>query len=632
MINVNVNHTGIRFEEESLRYTLARNDATWGWSEDYVPHMECEEGTVKFEDALHISHEKVENGIGMGIRSLFRGFQVEGVEVPYTFETFVWIEKSTEHIYFEWIPVCEDGLKVKHMYWPGEMAFEEKKDNWYTLLNMQQGLMIPNTWETELAPIVFDGFFGTAGGYMPWFGQVKDRNGYIAICTTPWNAGYHAEHPAGGPYTHVGVWYEPSLGKMDYRRIMRYSLLDDCDYNELCKVYRTYVKEQGRLRTLREKAAKVPAVDELIKCSFIHMGIKTYVRKESDFYDPKDPERNNSLTTFAQREEELKKYHEAGAGKLYLHLDGWAEPGYDNNHPDYPPACEEAGGWEGMKSLADSMHESGDLFGIHDQYRDYYMSSESFDEDYACRLVDGTIPTHQRWAGGPQSYLCGTQAPYYVKRNFAELEKNGINLDCAYLDVFTCNEGDECNNPRHRMSRRECQEERNHCFDYLMSKGILPSSEEVSDWCVPSMVFSHYAPYDFMLREPGGPRYGVPVPLFNLVYHDCLIAPWMMERVSKSEDYMLYALLNGGAPYFRRDGAYPNFDGSFENVVETGVEEDIKRCNLVSGLYQKVAKQEMVRHEMVNGNYDVQRTEFADGTIVTIDFKKQTYEIGTKED
>ena len=51
-------------------------------------------------------------------------------------------------------------------------------------------MMIPNTWPEELQPVIFDGFFGTAGGYMPWFGQVRGREGYIAICVTPWNAGY----------------------------------------------------------------------------------------------------------------------------------------------------------------------------------------------------------------------------------------------------------------------------------------------------------------------------------------------------------------------------------------------------------------------------------------------------------
>lgn len=53
----------------------------------------------------------------------------------------------------------------------------------------------------------------------------------------------------------------------------------------------------------------------------------------------------------------MKELHELGAGKLYLHLDGWAEPGYDNKHPDYTPACEEAGGWKDMKELADTMQK-----------------------------------------------------------------------------------------------------------------------------------------------------------------------------------------------------------------------------------------------------------------------------------
>ena len=36
-----------------------------------------------------------------------------------------------------------------------------------------------------------------------------------------------------------------------------------------------------------------------------------------------------------------------------------------------------------MKDLADTLHEAGYLFGIHDQYRDYYRAAPSFDENYA---------------------------------------------------------------------------------------------------------------------------------------------------------------------------------------------------------------------------------------------------------
>lgn len=619
--------TELWLDEGTLRFGMGRQGVDWNWNQTYVPRMETADGIIRFADAASIEHEIVKNGIGEGIRSTYKGFVKDGKEVPYAFETYVWVEDTTKDIFFEWIPLCEEGLEIQKLYWPGEMEFEQPDEKWYTLVNTQQGTMIPNTWDQEFEGPVFDGYYLTAGGYMPWYAQIKDRDGYIAISTTPWNGGYSVDHPANGPYTHVGNWFEPNLGKMDYRRIVRYTLLSDCDYNDMCKTYRTYVKEQGRLRTLGEKAVQVPSVDRLIGCSFIHTGIKTSVREDSDFFDPEKPTINNSLTTFAQREEEIRKIHETGIKDVYLHLDGWAEPGYDNCHPDYGPVCEEAGGRDGMKSLVDTMHEFGYLFGIHDQYRDYYLAAPSFDEDYACRLTDGSIPTHQRWAGGPQSFLCGSQAPYYVRRNFDRLEKDGIELDCAYLDVFTCNEGDECNNPRHRVSRKECYEARANCFNYLMSRGILPSSEEVSDWCVPSMVFSHYAPYDFMLREPGEPKLGIPVPLFSLVYHDCLITPWMMDKVDEHDDYMLYALLNGGAPYLRRDGAYPNFDGSFETKITFTLEESVERCKVVADLHKKVAKCEMVRHEMVGGDAMVQKAVYSDGTEVTVDFREQTYQI-----
>ncbi len=627
MENIYTKGTEIRFDESRLSFTITHEGDSWNWGEGFRPRMECEEGTIYFADAKKISHEEWKTGIGHGILSHFEGFELNGADAGIAFDTIVWIEEVSGDVFFEWVPLSTETVKVKSVYWPGYMEFDEKKDGWYTLLNWQQGLLVPNTWKTAVDKIVFDGFMGTAGAYMPWFGQVKDRAGYIAICEQPWNAAYYTEHPAEGPYTHVGIRWEPSLGKMDYRRVMKYSFVKDCDYNDLCKIYRNYVIEKGRFKSLAEKAVKTPSIDQLIGSAFLHKGIKTQVMTNSDFYDAENPDKNNHLTPFSVRTEEIKKFHELGVEKLYLHLDGWAEPGYDNQHPDYLPACEKAGGWKAMKELSDTMHECGYLFGIHDQYRDYYYAAKTFDENFATRLADGTIPSHARWAGGPQTYLCATQAPFYVKRNFTEIMDNGIKLDCAYLDVFTCNEGDECSHPWHKMTRRECYEYRNACFEYLLSKGILPSSEEVNDWAIPSLVFCHYAPYDFMLDRPGSPKKGIPVPLFNLVYHDCLIEPWMMDKVSEEEDYMLYAVLNGGAPYLVRDGAYQNTDGSFAGGVEITIEDQIKRCKVVSDLHEKVAKCEMVRHEMVDGNPEVQRTTFADGTVVTVDFQAQTYQI-----
>ena len=67
----------------------------------------------------------------------------------------MWIEESTEDVYFEWIPLEEKDLHVEKVFWPGPMEFDKPKDSWYTLLTRQQGLLIPNTWDTALSSIFF---------------------------------------------------------------------------------------------------------------------------------------------------------------------------------------------------------------------------------------------------------------------------------------------------------------------------------------------------------------------------------------------------------------------------------------------------------------------------------------------
>ena len=617
----------LTLNEENLHFTVEAQGQQWNWGRDYRPEILLEDGrSLAFSQAEEIIHSLWITGVGRGIRSQYQGFSLDGEKLPFCFETICWIEEVTGHVYFEWIPVEDRGLSVKAVYWPGYMEFEENSPRYYSVLNILQGILLPNNWENEVRKLSFDGQLCSNTAYMPWFGQIRPEGGYIAICQQPWDAAYQVDHPAGGPYTHVSIRWLPSLGRMDYRRVMRYSFSGSCDYNDLCKMYRQYALETGLLVTLREKAARSPLVDKLIGSAIVHKGIKTHVCPGTLFYDEDHPEKNDHLVSFEQRRQEILNYREKGIKKLYLHLDGWGDPGYDNRHPDYLPACQAAGGWEGLKALSDTMEDCGSMLGLHDQYRDYYFDAPSFQREFACQAPDGSILDVARWAGGRQSYLCASQAPYYVKRNFEEVLAHGIHLEASYLDVFTCNEGDECANPRHRMTRRECFQYREQCFQYLLSKGILPSSEEVTDWSMRSLVFSHYGPYDFMLQKPGSPRKGVPVPLFNLVYHDCVILPWLMDHIEGQEDYLLYALLNGGAAYMDKDGAYPGCDGSFQDEGKH-LEEEIRRYRIVAELQQRVAKCEMVRHQFLEGDWMKQKTRFSDGTEVTVNFHNNTFHI-----
>lgn len=566
------------------------------------------------EDAFYITKEdkKVsfqEDFIKKEIRTTGLG---QGVYTTYTyFDTYVWKEDSTGNYYFEWIPKIDENIKEVH--WPNTFVCDSESG--YSTIPYLQGLLIPNRYEYDYSHIAFDGQFTSCAAYMPWLAQTDHGYGYIAINETPWDSKYKIDHDQIG--TRLQFVWLTSLGKMSYKRVVRYTFEKNMDYNRACKIYREYVKETGLFKSLKEKKINLPQIEKLEQCSVVHTGIKAHTEPDSRFYTGQ----KDVIHSFESVETMIQNLHEKGAEKLYLHLDGWADPGYDNCHPDYLPACIEAGGWSGLEALQQSLTSKKDLFGLHDQYRDYYYKAKTHDENQAIQLEDGSYYEHSNWAGGRQNYLCASFASKYVKRNYSEILKH-IHLDCVYLDVFSCNEMDECFNPEHRMSRKECMEYRRACFQYMISKGIIPSSEECSDWAMRELVFSHYGPYEFMMKEENEKKMGIPVPLFNLVYHDCFILPWPMEK--KKEDYMLYALLNGGIPYVVRNAPYDNVDGNFGSDG-LSMDERIKRANIVQDFYQKVKEQEMVEHRILNENQ--QQAIYSNGMAVTINIKDNTYKI-----
>lgn len=583
------------------------NGAEWVGDEKFLPRITTPEGDISFTSAHSIGHSVWVTGLGRGIHSVYK--QIPGLG-GLEFETICWVEGATGHVIFEWIPTCEPtNVKINQVHYPS--AFKLNGEHAYTVINFLQGMMLPNNWDKDFPKMPFGGQMCSEAAYMPWWGQVNGKASYIAIAEQPWDAAYSVKHPAGGP-TRVEIGWLPTLGKMEYRRSMRFVFAKDCDYNGLCKIYRAYAEEKGLLVTLREKETRIPHLNRLIGGSVVHLGTKTHVVEGGRYYDRENPEKNDNLIPFEVRTRQMKEIASAGIRKAYLHLDGWGQPGYDNQHPDYLPACEEAGGWEKLRELSLTCKENGFLFGLHDQYRDYYLDAKTYDPQMAVRLADGTRYEHQIWAGGKQNYLCPSQQPMYVKRNFEEVLAQGVHLDASYLDVFTCNEPDECSHPLHSVTRKECLEYRKQCFDYLLSRQILTSSEEVIDWAMPSLVFCHWAPYT-------GGAAGIPVPLLNLCYHDCVIIPWMLGKgtwgTPEGQSGFLHALLNGGIGYLNPELPEDEFRANVEQV------------KIVSALNEKVARAEMLKHEFLSEDGNIQRTTFADGTQVTVDFAKEVYEI-----
>ena len=108
MTSVNVNNLEIQVNE-SGHVTFTRDGVTWKFREGFQPRLECEEGILNFEDALSISRDVITSGVGEGIRSHYEGFKAGNQTVPYSFDTIVWVEAASSDVFFEWVPLNEEG-------------------------------------------------------------------------------------------------------------------------------------------------------------------------------------------------------------------------------------------------------------------------------------------------------------------------------------------------------------------------------------------------------------------------------------------------------------------------------------------------------------------------------------------
>ena len=271
---------------------------------------------------------------------------------------------------------------------------------------------------------------------------------------------------------------------------------------------------------------------------------------------------------------------------------------------------------------------------MHDQYRDYYYDSPVFDKEKAVTNIDGTNPYCSIWDGGEHSYLCSEFALEAVKRTYTELEEHGVDVQGAYLDVFSIMQGDECFHKDHRITREESMQFRGECFDYLNEKGFIMSSEEPGMQLLNHLALVHHGPHALRPQENGA-AVGIPVPLGNLVYHDCIMVPWNWFNnwgIPKGEDGDLYGALNAGMPYIHPYGnslrkiGTDNRTADIEMMSDEELKKEFERIRPLCELQAKLYNKEMLKHEFL-GSYRRQKATYSDGTSVVIDLDKNTYKI-----
>ena len=232
---------------EKDTFEVKTNNKTWKSDADFQAHIILNNGRkIKFENAKQISVEKISDDLKEGVLTRYRNLK----RVNFAFDTMVWIEKATQNVYFEWIVVNDNGFDIKEVVWPAPI-----KEEGCIYLPYYQGIELDTTQETKEIKAMFTSLEAS----MDFVGMIdSNKNGYMIINETPWDSTYTYKDAS------LQLAWLPSLGKMQYRRTLRYCFMQNTNMEALCAIYKQYKEETNTCTyTEAKKAAttiKLPAL------------------------------------------------------------------------------------------------------------------------------------------------------------------------------------------------------------------------------------------------------------------------------------------------------------------------------------------------------------------------------------
>lgn len=462
------------------------------------------------------------------------------------------------------------------------------------------------------------------GGDLPFIAitDLKTGEGYGILADTPDDAVVSMKATPLGPKATTcipQVAWMPTLkhfGKSP--RVYRFVFVEKGGYVAVAKAFRAWAKKNGYLVTLRDKAWHNPNVNKLMGAA--------------DIWD------GNNL-------EFCKLAKSYGIDKLLINGQFKAED---------------------MKQAA----ALGYLLGKYDVYTDIYNNKETISAGsaplpgHAVQKADGT--TMKAWTtfdGSRTSWKrCTALIPQAAKICMPP-DLAQYPYQARFLDVTTSEGLYECYNPDHPMTRsdkRRYSEEVSHYManwqtGYL---NLVTGGEHGKWWCAKDMHYVEgmqsggHANYSWPAghlrrpesktddpRTPGKPTnafttryevYGVGpkfrVPLWDLVFHDCITTTWYW---GDSTDFLIKA-----APEItpRKDAfnilyaSMPMYWMNKQGLWKNDREAFLRSYFHATKVHETIGMEEMVAHYFLNNDRTVQMTSFADGTdiIVNMDPIPQT--------
>jgi len=501
------------------------------------------------------------------------------------------------------VTLSADGKLAQSLSFPHPFTAEPPA---YLVVPMNEGISYPVD-DASIQPMSLVAY-GGHGICMAFWGVTDGTAGQMAIIETPDDAAIRIARVDGRLV--IAPEWQSQKGRFGYERRLRYIFLDRGGHVAMCKRYRAYAQKVGLFKTLDAKRRENPNVDLLIGAVNVWCWEKD---APSMAREMQAAGIQRILWSNAQSPENLRALND---------LKGVLTSRYEIYQDVMNP--------ENFTMLR----------GVHKDWtteawpKDIMIGANGdWTRGWRVRAKDGTMI--------PCGVLCDRQALPYAERRIPE-ELKTHPYRCRFIDTTTASPWRECYNPDHPMTRSESRRYKMDLLRYVSeTMGLVTGSETGHDATVP---YVHY--FEGMLslgpyRVPDAGRdmqriwdevpenvakfqlgHSYRLPLWELVYHDCLVAQWYWGDYNNKLPSLwdkrdLFNALYGTPPMFMFN----------RKLWEERKDRFVASYRATCPIARATGYAEMTDHRFLTPDRSIQQTTFANGITVTVNFGDAPYRL-----
>ncbi len=417
-------------------------------------------------------------------------------------------------------------------------------------------------------------------------------------------------------------------------------LPDTAGWVEMAHCYRTYRLTRCHFRTLRNRQNETLTRAAESLYVRVRLGWKPVPSPVPDQTPENEPPMHVACT-FAEVENLMDEYHAAGIVRAEFCLVGWNMRGHDGRYPQLFPVEESLGGEKGLRRLTAHAADLGYLISCHTNSTGAYGIADCFSEDDLIVEENGRIYVAPNgiWSAGRPYRLCPTCGLRQAEENLPRVRALGF-TGLHYIDVMSAVPPRACYSQAHPLTRREGAETWARTLALARDRFGGSASEGGYDHCLAGCDYVLYASFAEKGTSYGG-WLDVHVPLFSMVYHGILLYnPYcrtVNAAVSRDPDDRLKVIEYGGRPaiyyysrFVKETADRKNWMGDIDYVYEN--RETHKKFVAASRtLAEEYDALSYLQWELMENHEEiapgVYRTTYADGSRVTVDYEKKTWQL-----